>query len=717
MVGSIALKIDLKRFAVRSLAASVQCVLLTAALLFTSDALAQSLETDSSSYARGDSLTATWSDLEDIGFFSYVAMALVDSGDSTHLDYFNMDGDASGSVVFSHLSASCGLELRVYRDTSSTEVLYRSEPFEVDCDPSGYGTVVAPLSGDFLSSDDPTFTWADGPGFRYDWVGIAVAGEPDSSYISWDYTSSDFSGPYDGSFAYSDLTYKAVEVLPIGNYEVRYYVNDSFEVAARADFRIVLDPSLVFSASVTTDDDFYTPREAVVLNWDGAPGNALDWTGLSLKRLSQIELSSYTDIYGEDTWQYTSGFATGVHTYTNIKELGQYAARGFVDNTYAPFANQAEFEVNFNPGDFDPEVAAAVVSVDSDVFFKGEPITVSFEGATGSADDILLIAQADEDPDVPGAVEEWTYFDQAGLEGATSGSHTFYPFLPLGRYIARGMHADSWTPMGSSIEFEILFDPAMSPIVYSTPTCVASDTEQIAIGYRNVSGPPNGTWIGIWPEGADRYSFSESWVYTPFGVPAAEGFLCFSGTLVDEGDPLAGCAPGTLPEGRYELRVMNQYRRIGETSVFDVSDSCPEPEISTSSLHYQLGDTVTINWDMMETNPDYRVGPLPNGTAVPTVSVETAALASGSADVVADVLGDHTAVAFHQYTDIMVGTSERYIVCPVGEVPDCEWICTAGIEPFECPPDPTDSGDPTTTTGTTTGSDSGMDSGDGDTAG
>ena len=667
----------------------------------SSSALAQSVTTDSFSYTRGETLMATWSDLDDVGAFSYVALALSDASDTSHFDFFNMGSADSGSQLFGHLPAGCGLEMRVYANTTSFEVLYRSPAFDVDCDPAGYGTVIASSMEEYFSSDDPVFSWSDGPGYYYDWIGVAVAGASDSDYISWGYSSEDFSGPYDGSMAYSDLSFKGIEVLPPGNYEVRYHVNDSFEVAARADFRVVIDPDLLASASVTTDAEFYTPRQAVEVSWDGAPGNPLDWTGLGLKRLPSIELSSYIDIYGASIWQYTDGVSAGSHTYTNIKELGQYAARGFVNNTYEPFANQAEFTVIFGEGG-DP-VEDAIVSTEKDIYYKGEPIAVRFEGAVGDADDLLLIAHADEDPDVPGAVEDWVYFDQAvdpttltSLEGLSTGEWTFYPFLAPGDYVARGMHADSFTPMGSSEVFTVIADPEQAPRVYTRPTCVEPSTTEITIGYENVSTPPNGAWIGLWPEGSDAYDFSLSWVYVPNGTPAAEGFLCFSGSLVDEADPELGCVEGTLPEGRYELRVMNKQRRIGYVSYLDVSDDCPSATIETRLPFYQIGDDIDVEWSGMEANAEYMVGILPEGDTEAVVSAFTDGAESGSMDFLAVSGGMHTAIGFHQWNDDVVAESDPFIVCPSGEVPDCDWVCRSEEEimPFECwPSDPVDSGD------------------------
>jgi len=220
-----------------------------------------------------------------------------------------------------------------------------------------------------------------------------------------------------------------------------------------------------------------------------------------------------------------------------------------------------------------------------------------------------------------------------------------------------------------------------------------------------VSTPPNGAWVGLWPEGADAYDFSLSWVYVPHGEASAEGFLCLSGALVDEEDLALGCVPGTLPEGRYELRVMNKQRRIGYMSYLDISSDCPTASVETRLPFYQLGEDIEVEWSGMEDNPEYMVGIVPDGEMAAVVSDYTDGAESGSVDFMAVSEGIHTAIGFHQWNDDVetpdvaenvVAVSDQFIVCPVGEVPDCDWVCRSEEEvmPFECwPPEPTDSGD------------------------
>jgi hypothetical protein len=59
-----------------------------------------------------------------------------------------------------------------------------------------------------------------------DWIGIAVAGSPDTSYVKYMYTG----GVADGQVQFTGL--------PAGSYEARAYKNDSFVVADRTTFDV-----------------------------------------------------------------------------------------------------------------------------------------------------------------------------------------------------------------------------------------------------------------------------------------------------------------------------------------------------------------------------------------------------------------------------------------------------------------------------------------------
>jgi hypothetical protein len=655
-------------------------------LMLSVPAFGQTVTTDGADYARGDTLTASWADVTGLLAFSYVAI-----GDSSGADgewsFAQVVGlGSSGEYEFTHLPQGCDLEVRVYR--SEGLVAARSAPFDVDC--GVRDAVIGTDAPSYFVGDDIEFIWSGASGQALDWVGTATSGSSDSAYLDFNYTDpTGFSGPYEGSQLRSGFLYKAIDNLPPGEYEARLYYNNGFDVQARSEFSISLDPS--DPSTITTDRENYTPRTPVTVEWTLAPGFVLDWVAIGRRALPSTDLFSYVDIYGDQTWQYTSGLIDGSLEFTQIKELGQYAARGFEDNTYIPFVNQALFSVDFAPGS--GSVPGAAVTLPKVDYYKGEPVELTFTGATGNADDILLISESSFAPDDPAGVEAWVYFDQAGLEGTVDGVHTFYEFLNTGTYIARGMSSDGYNGMGASDVFSVEPDPDTLPAVWTVPTCVAPDATTIDVFYKNISTPPNGVWVGIWEEGADRYSFSFSWSYVPSGSADGTGEFWFSGFIgVD----------ATLPVGRYELRLMNSARRIGYTGFFDVDPACPTPELVTDRAFYQVGQRVQLSWAEMEQNPEYEVGIMDTSMdpSVDDYESEEFTFSTEAGTIEFDALtpGIFTGNAFHQHSRVVVGQSDEFIICPDGEVPDCTNECRDEtiVNPFDCvdtgPIDSADSG-------------------------
>ncbi len=673
------------------------------ALILSAPAFGQSLTTDALDYSRGETLTANWSGASPLTAFSFIAIADTDQPDG-EWNFGEVIGFASsGEYTWDHIPQGCDLEIRVYR--TEGEVLLRSAPFDVDC-----GVRDATISTDsptYFVGDDIEISWTNAAGYGLDWLATATTGSPDSSYLDFSYTDPvGYSGPYDGSRLRSTFAYKAIDNLPPGEYEARLMLNNGFDVQARSEFSVAVDPA--DPSTITTDRENYTPRTPVEVSWTEAPGELLDWTAIARRALPSTELSSYVDIYGDQTWQYTGGLVDGSHEYPQIKELGQYAARGFTDNTYVPFANQALFTVDFAPGG--APVADAAISVDLVEYYKGQPIDVTFTSATGGPDDLLMLSDSTFAPDDPAGVAAWVYFDQAGLTGSADGVHTFYEFLANGTYVARGMSGDSYTPMGASDVFAVVPNPDTLPAVWTNPTCVAPDAVGIDVFYINVATPPAGVWVGIWDEGADRYSFAYSWDYVPSGTPEGDGFFWFSGAVgVD----------ATLPVGRYEVRLMNSSRRIGYTGFFDVNPACPDATVTADREFYQVGDRIEVSWTGMEDNPEYKVGVFDTALddAVDDYNSEEFTFTAGSGLIEFDATdpGIYTANGFHQYSRAVVGQSDPFIVCPEGEVPDCTNTCTdeTTVRPFECPDTgPVDTGDSGATPDSSDSADSGDSAGD-----
>jgi hypothetical protein len=75
----------------------------------------------------------------------------------------------------------------------------------------------------------------NGPGTPKDWVGLAAAGSPDTTYITWVYLSGSHTAPNVGL---TSATVMMAAPSVDAAYEARFYLNDGFTVLARTAFTV-----------------------------------------------------------------------------------------------------------------------------------------------------------------------------------------------------------------------------------------------------------------------------------------------------------------------------------------------------------------------------------------------------------------------------------------------------------------------------------------------
>ncbi len=625
---------------------------------FAQPAAAQVVTTDESSYTTDDVAVVDYAFLSGTTLQTFIAIARTDMADDVYSWWLGAPFAVNGTVVFDHLPVGEHLEIRVYKD-NGLEILVRSAEFSVE-----YGPGITPdVEADqaiYDPAEEMTFSWAGAPGYFHDWIGVSLAGSAPNSYIGFAYTE----GDYEGDVTWSAMDHTAgVELLPPGDFEVRGYVNDLFDVFASETFSVELPAD--WTSTVAADRTLYTPSDPVEVCWTGAPGNPLDWVGIAKRALSPIELYSYVGIDGTPTWAYTDGLVEGCRTFETEKVLGQYAARAFMDNTYAAFANQDLFTVNFEP--VNPAVPlAGSVSPDLLSYYSGQPIVATFSGLTGELTDVLAVMDATEAPDDPNAVVWWTY-----LDGSDSGVETILEVLDEGTYVLRALHADSFSLLAESAAFDVVYDAELAPAVFSLPHCIAPGTPSLYVAYENVSLGTE-AWVGIFEAGSPADAFSEVWAYVG-SSPSGHGDFA-----VDH-----------LLEGEYEIRLLNAARKIAASSPLTVSAACPVASVSVDKTWYTVGDLIEVSFSGLLGHPHENVGTLLSGldptTGLYSEVASTFSQPSGILELVAEV-GTYEVHAFLDPDGTSLATSSTFPVCRVGEVPDCEFDCVPDylIPPFAC---------------------------------
>ncbi len=298
------------------------------------------------------------------------------------------NGTAAGTAVFSGLPNGT-YEGRVF-EAGGLNRLATTAPFTVGGASVSTTSPVYPGTPIEVSyaglTADPT-----------NWITIVPAGSPPASFNEWHYTN----GTASGTMQFGGLA--------LGSYEIRAYYANGIELAASAAFDVVAAPS----GTVSTNQTTYTSTDSITVLYDGAPGNANDWVGISVAGSSAV---SYV------AWTYINGEVTGSRTFGALPP-GNYEARLYLDNS-ATIVDISTFTV-----------LGGSVSATAATYTVGQPVTIQFAGLPGHPLDWVGIY-------APGGADDafiaWQY------AGGQAGTVTFTG-LPAGTYEARTYLNDSYT--------------------------------------------------------------------------------------------------------------------------------------------------------------------------------------------------------------------------------------------------------------------------------
>ena len=235
-----------------------------------------------------------------------------------------------------------------------------------------------------------------------DWVGIYPAGSSNAwgNVILWQWTEDVTNG---------NLNFNA---LPVGNYEVRSFYNNSFTTVAIKAFTVAVAQD---NAAITTTKDVYAPNEKVQVNFTGMAAKNRDWVG--------IYPAGSTNAWGNVIdWKWTSDTTNGNLTFNNLP-IGNYEVRSFYNNSFTLVARK-QFSIEAND-------AVATLTATKDIYNVNDDVRINFANINGSTRDWLAIYPAGSS-NAWGNVIEWKW--NAG--GVTEGQANFGK-LPDGNYEAR----------------------------------------------------------------------------------------------------------------------------------------------------------------------------------------------------------------------------------------------------------------------------------------
>ena len=214
-------------------------------------------------------------------------------------------------------------------------------------------------------------------------------------------------------------------------------------------------------------------------------------------------------------------------------------------------------------GNFSARIAAQTaplvsLTVGSEIYEMGEPISVTFAEGPGNPKDWVGIYRQDM---IPGstAAPAWAYVNgsKKAENGRTGGTLVFDEVLPAGKYVARFLEDDGYDQLAS-----VTFSVAEPPVITASSESYLPD-EAITIHFSGGPGNPK-DWIAIYrPDMIPSKVPSLLWAFVNGTQTTGEG-LVFGSVSFTSG----------LPAGEYVARYLENdgYSQLTEVS-FSVKDS------------------------------------------------------------------------------------------------------------------------------------------------
>ena len=193
----------------------------------------------------------------------------------------------------------------------------------------------------YIAGESIKVSFANGPKNSKDWIGIygveMIPGSVDA--LDWVYVSGTKiagEGRSDGIIAFSSE-------LPIGEYFLRFFENDSFNELASYSYKVV-PPPLVSPTKTGFD-----LGERVIVDFDYGPGNAKDWIAIYHPETDPSKLPSLSWAYVGGSRTISEALAKGTIMLSDNLAAGNYIIRYFENDSYKQLAESALLIKNTAP--------------------------------------------------------------------------------------------------------------------------------------------------------------------------------------------------------------------------------------------------------------------------------------------------------------------------------------------------------------------------------
>lgn len=362
---------------------------------------APTVTTDATLYASAATVTVNYTGLAG-STANWIGIALPGSTPDQFVRFAYTNGATSGSVQFTNLP-----------DGAYIARSFNDEAYVVVAQSAEFAVGNALDTADTFDTNEAIVVDFRGlPPSPLNWIGLYPAGAANTAFVNYRYVET----------ASGQATFGG---LADGNYEVRAFLNDSFDVYATASFTVAPPPQT--TPSIATNKALYASGESVIVTYAGSTSSA-DWIGISAAGSAS---SSYV------AWSYLD--ASGTQTFNGLAP-GNYEARFYRDDSYDIGAS-ATFTINAPPppSALDP----VTLKLNQPRYNNRQIILVSYTNLGGPTDWISIAVAGS--PDVEFITFQYVNTDEDGS--------VLFGSLPVGTYEVRAMRNDS-----SVVETRVTFN-------------------------------------------------------------------------------------------------------------------------------------------------------------------------------------------------------------------------------------------------------------------
>ena len=228
------------------------------------------------------------------------------------------------------------------------------------------GATVQTLKDTYTPQESIEVTLEGMLGHQQDWVAIYSLGSTNNweNVLLWRWTG-----------AISNGTVR-LGTLPVGEYEVRIFFKNSFNLEGSHAFSVEGD---VLDANISTSKSSYLASEDIVVNFTNMLGNTKDWIAVYPKGSS----NSWENVL---RWSWTKGLQEGTLSLKKLP-IGEYEVRSFFKNSF-----NSEATSTFTVTEEEQAIENGVLLIlNKDVYAQNELIYINYKNMQGNANDWIAI--------------------------------------------------------------------------------------------------------------------------------------------------------------------------------------------------------------------------------------------------------------------------------------------------------------------------------------